>query len=278
MERKKSLPLYCLLVSCLAGLLLSLSGCDNDPQKVTAAEDPYPDKGDFRLLYHLIRKNSPAKDVIAELRTNRIADEVVKELNQLFKLPHDVPIYFKEAVDTTNAWYDPDSRKITFSTSMVDVIYTIFAEVYEGDELRAKAMNAVIFILFHEIGHALIDMYDLSVTGSEEDVVDNFSIFLLTTGNELAEAAAIDGANFFNVLARAEEGMPVGLLPLWDEHSLSKERFFNIITKVYGKDPQRYEYFVTKGLFPAEKTQRYVQDYQKVMQSWKRDLDPYLKK
>jgi ribonuclease I len=47
---------------------------------------------------------------------------------------------------------------------------------------------------------------------------------------------------------------------------------------VYGKDPQRYEYFVTKGLFPAEKTQRYVQDYQKVMQSWKRDLDPYLKK
>jgi Putative metallopeptidase len=161
---------------------------------------------------------------------------------------------------------------------MVDDIYSIFAEVYEGDELRTKAMNAVIFILFHEIGHALIDIYDLSVTGLEEDVVDNFSIFLLTTGNELAESAAIDGANFFNVMAQAEEGMPVGMLPLWDEHSLSKERFFNIITKVYGKDPKRYEYFVTNGLFPADKTQRYVQDYQKVMESWRRDLDPYLKK
>ncbi len=267
----------CLLLLCITCLLFNLSGCKDNP-KSTASDDQFPDKGDFSLFYSLIRKDGPAKDVIKELRTNKIADEMVKELNRLFKLPHNVPIYFREAGDTANAWYQPDKRTITFSTKMVDTIYTIFAEVYEGEELRTKAMNAVIFILFHEIGHALIDIYDLPVTGLEEDVVDNFSVFLLTTGNEQAEAAAIDGASFFNVLAQEEEDLPVGMLPLWDEHSLSKERFYNILTKVYGKDPQRYAYFVSNGLFPADKTPRYVQDYQKVMESWKRELDPYLNK
>lgn len=39
-------------------------------------------------------------------------------------------------------------------------------------------------MLFHELGHAFISLYDLPITGREEDAVDQFAAILLAMGDE----------------------------------------------------------------------------------------------
>ena len=47
------------------------------------------------------------------------------------------------------------------------------------DDLYTFALNATIGTLMHEIGHALIDMYDIPVFANEEDVADSFLTYYL---------------------------------------------------------------------------------------------------
>jgi hypothetical protein len=261
----------------LIGLLL-FAGC-KDKKPGTSNDhlvrEDFPDKGDFILSYEFAEGDSYARMMNDVVQENLVVDHMVAELNRVFKLPNDVRITFKRAGEI-NAWYDPTDRTITFGAEMVNSIYYHFQGLYAGEELHKRAMNAVIFILFHEVGHALSDIYDLSVRAPEEDIVDNFSVFLLTTGNEQAEEAAIDGANYFYMTGAADEFKTVGSMPLWDVHALDKKRYFNIVALVYGKNPGKYNYFMGPKLLQAQDAERFVYNYQKALRSWRRDLSLFM--
>lgn len=73
---------------------------------------------------------------------------------------------------------------------------------YDGsdEEKIDLILNLTEFVLYHEVGHALIDMLDIPVLGKEEDAVDGFAAVLATTMDldDVALAAAdIFGANDF---------------------------------------------------------------------------------
>jgi hypothetical protein len=208
---------------------------------------------------------------------NQVVDHMVGELNRLFKLPQDVPIIFKR-IKEVNAFYDPQEVNITFGIEMVDNIYSYFEKYYTGQALDDHVMNVIVFILFHEVGHALSDIYDLSVRAPEEDIVDNFSAFLLTTGNAEAEAAAIDGANYFLLSSQKDEERTVSSMPLWDVHALDKKRYFNIISLIYGKDSIKYAGFIRPNMLQKIESPRYHYNYVISVRSWMRDLSPYMHK
>jgi hypothetical protein len=160
---------------------------------------------------------------------------------------------------------------------MVQMINTVFRQFYVNTpELQRATMNTVVFLLFHEVGHALTDVYDLSVRGPEEDIVDNFSMFLLTSsGNPDLEQAAADAADFFYGFNNLKGNPVAGLEEYLDVHSMDLQRFYSILTLLYGKDPDKYQYLVEMGVLPPSTTslrEGYVRDYQKSMASWKRDL------
>lgn len=275
-DMKKSL----LFLPVLFFALVIIQSCTDNPPK---EENPtsrlvtqlYQDKGDFRLLYQLFRENSNAKIVIDNLRADGIVADMVTQLNAIFKLPHDVIIRFRYS-DTANAWYDPTTRSIDFTSAFILQFYQNFARYYKGQQLIDKVTNVVIFFLFHELGHALTDIYQLTVKGPEEDMADYFSIYLLSTGDDILKQTALDGADMFYEYSKRMENMPASRLPLWDVHSLDKQRFYNICCLMYGSDPNKYGYFITKNLVRSDAAGSCEYEYQRVITSWQKDLSFYM--
>lgn len=274
----RTLPAFAL--RCFAILLLFASACNNQPDEKavkTPVEIRYPDKGDFRALYPLFRDRH-VNAVISQVRQSGMVQQMLDWVNASFNLPQDMIIHFNEN-DTINAFYNPATKYIEYESGFINYFYQNLYTKYREPELSRKAMNTVIFFLFHEMGHAFIDMYHLTVRGPEEDMADYFAVYLLSQGNEATERALLDGAEMFYYFSNNIRGLSAEELDpyLWDEHALDKKRYYNIISLLYGKDPQRYASFVTNGLLPFEKTAKYQDEYRKMMQGWQQDLQPYFK-
>jgi len=264
-------------------MTLYISCANNSSKKEEASSQPieirYPDKGDFHVLYSLIRqpnaKTINAKIIIDKISQDGLVSEMMGELNKVFKLPHNVIIQFRYS-DSINAWYDPSTRYIHFSSRFIELFINKFAPYYERRELIDKVTNVVVFFLFHELGHALIDIYDLTIKGPEEDMADYFSVFLLSTWNDKVKQMALDGADMFYQLSKESLNQPVGSLALWDTHSLSMQRFYKICCLIYGSDPQTYNYLRTRNLVLDGYEGGCIDEYPKVINGWKRDLDFFL--
>lgn len=231
------------------------------------------DTGDFVVLYE---ETDNYQEMEAIFKETRLLEDTVQELNGVFSLPANVPVVLRECGEV-NAFYDSESGEISLCYELVEHYAEIFMADAETEEEQEEAgtsvASATMFTFFHEMGHALIHIYDLPITGREEDAVDQLAALILLQGGEEGENAAIDGANSF--VSDQEEEMDD--LAFWDEHSLDDQRFYNILCWIYGKDPEGYEYFVEDETLPANRAARCPAEYNRLSRSWESLLDPYVK-
>lgn len=141
----------------------------------------------------------------------------------------------------------------------------------EGSTGRSIAAGTWVFVTFHELGHALVDILQLPVTGREEDAVDGFSTVLLLQA-ELAEAV-LQAAIYWAV---SDTGM-YGQQDFADEHSLNSQRYYNLLCWIYGSDPQRFADLVAQGHLPEERAGRCMGEHQQLESSWTALLRPHLR-
>ena len=242
------------------------------------------DTGNFVVKYEKT-DNEDYRELEAIFKEVRLLEDTVQELNNVFALPAQVPVVFRECGDV-NAFYDPEAREIALCWELVEYYAGMFLsedqteqEAEEGGEAVA---GATLFTFFHELGHALIDLYDLPVTGREEDAVDQLATMILLEGGEEGETAAINGAWSFlteeeEEEEQAEEGEEQEELAFWDEHSLDEQRFYNIVCWSYGKNPESFQYLVDDETLPEGRAERCPAEYDRMSRSWDALLEPYVK-
>ncbi|MBD2580005.1 DUF4344 domain-containing metallopeptidase [Oscillatoria sp. FACHB-1406] len=230
------------------------------------------DEGDFSVIYET-PQNPEFAQLSQDLKKSNFYNELVAWLNESYALPQDIPIYFEECGEE-NAFYDPSEVKISMCYELIQKYVNIFAEgATSRDEYLAEVIDAGYFTLLHELGHALIDQYDLPVLGKEEDAVDNLAAILLIDWDEAD--SAISGMLQFAV--DAEEEAEFEELAYWDEHSLGEQRFYNMACLIYGSDPATHEYLVTEEILPESRAERCELEYAQASNSWNTLLEPYQK-
>ncbi|MCB9377588.1 MAG: hypothetical protein H6511_02335 [Holophagales bacterium] len=212
----------------------------------------------------------------AELQADKVLESLEADLNSGLKIPADVTITVGEC-GTENAFYQPQERAIVVCWELIRDFYDGARELGWSEEAAQEAAeNATEFFFYHELGHALIHVLDLPTTGREEDAVDQLSVYVLATEGDDGPAPALDAALAF--LAWAEEADAAGAqAAFWDEHSLDKVRFFNIVCWVYGTAPGRYQDLVSKGTLPANRAERCPGEWAQIDKSWSQLLAPSLK-
>jgi len=156
-----------------------------------------------------------------------------------------------------------------------------FYEIFKPDskseeELDDAVFGAVAFVFYHELGHALIHILDLPVTGKEEDAVDQLSTLILADGSDAGAKSVLDGARWF-MLEEAQNDTTIDKLPFSDEHSLNQQRFYNILCWVYGQDEKKYAFLVKDGILPKDRAARCEGEFAQLSRSWSKLLGPYLK-
>lgn len=233
------------------------------------------DTGDFVVQYEATT-NEHYLELEALFQETRLLENTVEGLNAAFALPADVPVVMREC-GAVNAFWNPETGEISLCYELVEHYSEIFlADAETEEELEEGAISiagATVFTLFHEMGHALISIYDLPVTGREEDAVDQLATLTLLEGGEEGEDAAIDGANSF----LGEEEAEIDDLAFWDEHSLDDQRFYNVLCWIYGKDPEGYQYLVDDEFLHADRADQCPAEYDRMARSWQALLAPYVR-
>lgn len=184
----------------------------------------------------------------------------------------DIFIRFQDCGEA-NAFYDPDpqNRQIVMCYELITQMTEDFEKLNKSslEDALLNGIYASVFVFYHELGHALIDVLQLPVVGKEEDAVDQFSaIILLNSGaDDLSQKTILNAAAWFGIKPK---------IPAWDEHAPNDVRFYYLVCLVYGSDPEEYE-ALTK-ILPQNRANRCPREYEKIAVSWSKLLLPHFAK
>jgi hypothetical protein len=196
------------------------------------------------------------------------------ELNAALVLPKAVTLRYAECGEP-NAYYDPAKREVTLCFELIEQLAEDFGAQLDDDAELAEAVSgAYSFIVLHEVGHALVDVLELPITGREEDAVDQLSAWLLI-GDEQGDGAVLSAAAAFSM---AGEGYDLGENDFANEHSLDQQRYFNMVCWVYGRDPERHADLIGITGLPPARAGRCGEEYARLDASWRRLLEGKLRK
>lgn len=126
-------------------------------------------------------------------------------------------------------------------------------------------LNNTLFVLYHELGHMLVDQLDLPVLGREEDAVDNIASWvLLAEETEQADNALIDAADGWLLADRNDTRENFDDSDFYDEHSLNLQRDFAIVCQMVGADAEAFKQVADDYGLDAERQEGCAADYEQV--------------
>lgn len=179
-------------------------------------------------------KLKPFEDLVEKYRILEQAQNVLSFL----RLPQPILLRFAQC-NSENAWYDPHERTVTFCYELVRQIQNYAPKrVQKGVSREDAIIGSIVFSLLHEIGHAVIDQLEIPVLGRQEDAADMIAAHtLLKLPAPLPRRMVSGAAWMWGKEARSEEPDRGDLA---DVHSLSSQRFFNLLCLAYGSDPTTF--------------------------------------
>jgi hypothetical protein len=241
------------------------------------------DKGDFKLAYVPV-KNEQHAHLEKMLTDSKLFDRFAEDLNKNLALPLDISIKFTECADlpeaqqmgAANAWYNPEDHSVTMCYELMAKSEELFRDDEKTpQDLEEAVKGSTAWTFYHELGHAMIDIYKLPLTGKNEDAADQISTYTLINGGDEGEKYALSGAEDFGREAGTDNDL--NDLQFADTHSLGKQRFYNIVCWVYGQNEEKYTHLVEEGALPENRAGRCKEEYDTMTRSWETLLAPHKK-
>ena len=228
-----------------------------------------PDKGDIQLQWEQTETFAAFEEFFQEVGW---LSDYANIINQNLSLPYDLAVIHKEC-GILNAYYNPADRTVSMCYEFFLHIYEVFSTetALADEEALVAAVHAWSSVFFHELAHALIDAYDLPITGKEEDAADDFStVFLIQMGHGVS---AYYGAIFWHL---SDTGSYTSEQAA-GEHSLNSQRFYNIMCTIYGSDPEEFSSIPEQFPEMEQRLPRCAREYEQKVKSWDEILEPWFK-
>ena len=197
-------------------------------------------------------------------------DFMLGDVNERFDVPTEV-ILTSAPCGQPNAFYVPDSDAnqphILLCSELIDTAVRQAQNLTPPGEGVIAIVSPLLFSVFHEVGHALIDVLDLPILGQEEDAADQLAVLMLNEEPVMAMLAA-------QQRNRTTRGFSPQILA--DAHDLDQQRFYNIHCWIYGADPLTRGYIVEGSGLPPERARRCQGEFDQLRSAWERLLGDQL--
>jgi hypothetical protein len=251
-----------------------------DPPSPTPAPQTTPAEGGFVVQWDKLKRANRA--VGRDLRHSKAIERVVDAVNDLIVVNREIPIVFTDETDIGPA-YLPDQK----GQKLGVIVFPGWFLTLERDALRRQLHGvkglgpkravrfANQFVIAHEMGHALVDQLKLPITGKEEDAVDGFAAYLLTSDDRFGPLVPLSAAMLFDAI-KTDDGK-LGDSDFADEHSLPQQRVYQFLCWIYGSDTKRFKGLVGKDMLPRQRAVRCASEYRQLRSSWDQLLAPHLK-
>jgi hypothetical protein len=135
----------------------------------------------------------------------------------------------------------------------------------------------MLFVLLHELGHAIVSENGIPVLGKDEDAADSFAATrLIKMGTELADEVVVNAAKgwFMADLRDKKEGSTV---PYYDAHALDQQRAYQFVCFLVGSDEDKFKNLAGETKLPKERQDSCRSDYRKASNAWDVVLRPHLR-
>lgn len=207
---------------------------------------------------------------VQELHRSGMLQELTDAVNLLFRVPREVGVRFAECGES-NAYFDPEAMEISMCVELLADMDQTLSESYPDEDQRADAVaGAFIAILMHEVGHALVAVLELPITGREEDAVDQLSAWVLIEA-DMADAVLSSAETYYTAEQEAGDEDLAG------EHALDKQRYFNMVCWVYGSQPDAFTHLIKEWELPESRAEQCEAEYAQLNRSWTRLLEGHLR-
>ncbi|MGV6809756.1 MAG: DUF4344 domain-containing metallopeptidase [bacterium] len=191
-------------------------------------------------------------------------------------LPKAVLINAREC-GTVNAFYDGDHHHLTLCYELVNYLMNDKdAQTLSPEEFVKRLTGILMFTLYHEMGHAVIDILDLPVLGREEDAADQFAVlsFIEAKSRSTSENKVLlkDLLSYAIAWFALHEKGQTSFTDQADEHSLNGQRFFNALCLIYAENPAANTRFIR---VLGNRVKRCPNELKEAQRAWGRLLSSY---
>ena len=227
-------------------------------------------------------KNSDLLQVYEHLRSHR-ALETLHQIFSPFRLPEELTIRTAQC-DMVNAWYSRENSKptVTFCYELWQHIMQSLPKAVTptGITPRDAALGQFLWLITHEVGHAMFDIFKVPIFGHEENAADSFAGYMmLHLGKERAWGLIGGGAwAWREYIADYRKNLTVQtpLAGFASDHSQPEERFYNLMCLAFGADPVTFADLTQDGFLPPNRSPKCKYEYQKLRYAFDREISPHI--
>lgn len=127
----------------------------------------------------------------------------------------------------------------------------------------------ILATLYHELGHALIDIEGVPIFGQEEDAADVLSVLLIDAFYEEEDAVALAYDTAFGFQGEAEAAADEGYEPaFWDVHGPDEQRYYNLVCLFYGANPEERDDVAQELGLPEDRALTCPEEFDLANESW----------
>ncbi len=177
------------------------------------------------------------------------------------------------------------ARSAQFEASLVDLARRLANEprlrglsAQKRQERVEFVVGNLLYVLAHELGHAVISELDLPVLGREEDTADVYAILkaLMVVGSEFSHRILVGASKTWFLSARRDRRE--GETPTYyQRHGLDEQRAYHIVCLMVGSDPVRFKGLADEHELPEDRRRSCGWDYDTAVRSWERVMAPHLR-
>jgi hypothetical protein len=263
-----------------AGLLLSHTA---SIQTAVAQPATAPEKASTnRIKIEYIEPTSDEFKATAALIKQVRGLETMQEILSPLVLPEDLTIRAKEC-GMVNAWYNREDGK-----PIVTICYDMLADYLKklpkettpvGITPLDAAAGQAFWLVTHETGHAVFDIFRIPLMGHEEDAADNFATYImLAFGKERARRLIGGSAWSYHSYISADSSRLTKMLTAGfaSGHSQPEERFYNLVCMAYGADPVTFSDLTKNGWLPESRSKTCGDDYRTLAFAFRTLITPHI--
>jgi Putative metallopeptidase len=148
-----------------------------------------------------------------------------------------------------------------------------------SEKQRETLVNFIVgnmlFVMLHELGHGAVSEFNIPIVGREEDAADNFAIVnLLKVGSAFSHRILVEAARGWFLSDRRDRDDKEAL-EFYDEHSLDKQRAYQIVCVMVGSDPVAFRDLADETKLPEDRQKTCKRDYDTATSGWDAVMKPH---
>jgi hypothetical protein len=263
-----------------APLDLQDAGSGNSKSVAVVAEKAQPN----RIRFEYVLPKNPEHQKLYDLLKEKRALETVQQIFSPFRLPIDLTIKTIGCDGVVNAWYDREDSRPT-----VTICYEYLQNILQslpkdttpsGFTTTDATVGQFFWIISHEVGHAMFDIYNVPIFGREEDAADFFAGYImLQFGKEPARRLVGGAAWAYKTYIKDYRQNPkvqIQLAGFSSNHGQPEERFYDLMCMAYGADPVLFADVTADGWLPPTRAPSCKYEFRTLTRAFRQEISPHI--